>query len=77
MPLTQLQVKNAKATGKPLKLSDGGGLFLLVQSPDPKASIEQTSLTRSISIQTLLIGKISCLFMKGNETTCYLVWHEG
>jgi len=31
MALTELQVKNAKATDKPLKLSDGGGLFLLVQ----------------------------------------------
>ena len=38
MALTELQVKNAKATEKPLKLSDGGGLFLLVQSSDPKDS---------------------------------------
>ena len=35
MALTQLQVKNAKAVDKPLKLFDGGGLFLLVQSWDP------------------------------------------
>lgn len=33
MALTDLEVKNAKATGKPEKKSDGGGLFLLVQ-PD-------------------------------------------
>jgi integrase len=32
-PLTEVQVKNAKSTGKPIKLSDGGGLFLLV-NPD-------------------------------------------
>ncbi len=38
MALTQLQVKNAKATGRPLKLSDGGGLFLLVRSPNPNDS---------------------------------------
>jgi len=38
MALTELQVKNAKATDKPLKLSDGGGLFLLVQSSNPKDS---------------------------------------
>lgn len=38
MALTELQIKNAKATDKPLKLSDGGGLFLLVQSSDPKDS---------------------------------------
>ena len=38
MPLTQLQIKNAKVIDKPLKLSDGGGLYLLVQSTDPKAS---------------------------------------
>jgi hypothetical protein len=31
MPLTAIQVKSAKATDKPTKLSDGGGLFLLVQ----------------------------------------------
>jgi integrase len=31
MALTGLQVKRAKATGKPYKLSDGSGLFLLVQ----------------------------------------------
>jgi len=31
MALTELQVKNAKATDKPSKQSDGGGLFLLVQ----------------------------------------------
>ncbi len=38
MALTELQVKNAKASDKPLKLSDGGGLFLLVQSSNPKDS---------------------------------------
>lgn len=32
-PLTETQVKNAKTTVKPIKLSDGGGLFLLV-NPD-------------------------------------------
>ncbi|MHB9100680.1 MAG: tyrosine-type recombinase/integrase [Sulfuricella sp.] len=31
MALTAIQVKNAKTTDKPIKLSDGGGLFLLVQ----------------------------------------------
>ncbi len=31
MALTNLEVKNSKATDKPIKLSDGGGLFLLVQ----------------------------------------------
>ncbi len=38
MALTPLQVKNAKAFDKPLKLSDGGGLFLLVQSFNPNDS---------------------------------------
>jgi hypothetical protein len=38
MPLTQLQVKNAKATDRSLKISDGGGLFLLVRSSDPNVS---------------------------------------
>jgi len=38
MALTELEVKKAKATDKPLKLSDGGGLFLLVQSDNPKDS---------------------------------------
>jgi integrase len=38
MALTELQAKNARATDKPLKLSDGGGLFLLVRSSDPKAA---------------------------------------
>jgi len=32
-PLTETHIKNAKTTGKPIKLSDGGGLFLLV-NPD-------------------------------------------
>ena len=31
MALTAIQAKNAKTTDSPLKLSDGGGLFLLVQ----------------------------------------------
>lgn len=31
MALTALQVKTAKGAGKPVKLSDGGGLYLLVQ----------------------------------------------
>jgi len=38
MALTELQVKNARATDNSLKLSDGGGLFLLVQSNNPKDS---------------------------------------
>jgi hypothetical protein len=32
MALTELQVKNAKPTVKQYKLSDGGGLFMLVHS---------------------------------------------
>lgn len=32
MALTDIEVKKAKATDKPQKLSDGGGLFLLVQT---------------------------------------------
>ncbi|MER9444918.1 Arm DNA-binding domain-containing protein [Mesorhizobium sp. M0340] len=31
MPLTEIGCRNAKAIDKPTKLSDGGGLFLLVQ----------------------------------------------
>jgi len=31
MALTEIEAKKAKATEKPMKLSDGGGLFLLVQ----------------------------------------------
>ena len=31
MPLTELQAKNAKPRDRAYKLSDGGGLFLLVQ----------------------------------------------
>jgi hypothetical protein len=31
MPLTDIKVRTAKPEGKPYKLSDGGGLFLLVQ----------------------------------------------
>jgi integrase len=31
LPLTDIQVKNAKAEGKAVKLFDGGGLFLLVE----------------------------------------------
>lgn len=38
MALTELQVKNAKAVDKLVKLSDGGGLFLLVQTANPKDS---------------------------------------
>ena len=30
MPLTDTAIKNAKPSAKPLKLFDGGGLFLLV-----------------------------------------------
>ena len=30
MPLTEVEIRSAKATDKPLKLFDGGGLFLLV-----------------------------------------------
>lgn len=31
MALTELEVKNARATEKPIKLTDGGGLFLFIQ----------------------------------------------
>lgn len=34
MPLTDTAVRNAKPKGKPYKLSDAGGLFLLVQPSD-------------------------------------------
>ena len=30
MALTVAQIKNEKSTDKPVKLSDGGGLFLLI-----------------------------------------------
>ena len=30
MPLTDIKAKKAKATGKPIKLSDGGGMYLMV-----------------------------------------------
>ena len=36
MALTAIQVKNAKATDKPQKLTDGGGLYLLVQTSGAK-----------------------------------------
>ena len=31
MPLTHFDIRNTKPADKPFKLSDGGGLFLLVQ----------------------------------------------
>ena len=31
MPLSHFTIQNAKPTGKPFKLADGGGLFLSVQ----------------------------------------------
>lgn len=31
MPLTDIQVRNAKASAAPYKLTDGNGMFLLVQ----------------------------------------------
>ena len=43
MALTELQVKNAKAVDKPLKLSDGGGLFLLVQPDSEKINERKKS----------------------------------
>lgn len=36
MTLTIAQIKNEKSTGKSIKLSDGGGLFLLIQPNDKK-----------------------------------------
>ena len=36
MALSAIQIKSAKATDKPIKLSDGGGLFLLVQPNSAK-----------------------------------------
>ena len=36
MPLTDLQVKNAKPQAKDYKLSDGGGLYLLITSSGGK-----------------------------------------
>ena len=30
MPLTDMKAKKAKATDKPIKLSDGGGMYLMV-----------------------------------------------
>ncbi|TFH10439.1 MAG: DUF4102 domain-containing protein [Nitrosomonadales bacterium] len=38
MAMTQLEAKNAKAVDRPLKLSDGGGLYLLVHSLNPNHS---------------------------------------
>ena len=36
MPLTDLQIKNAKKQAKDYKLTDGGGLYLLVTSSGGK-----------------------------------------
>ena len=36
MALTELQVRNAKPQDKPYKLSDSGGLFLLITTPGGK-----------------------------------------
>jgi integrase len=36
MPLTDTAIRNAKPKGKPIKLSDGGGLFLLIQPTGTK-----------------------------------------
>ncbi|ESX09916.1 integrase [Mesorhizobium sp. LSJC265A00] len=36
MPLTDVGCRNAKATDRPIKISDGGGLFLLVQPSGSK-----------------------------------------
>jgi len=35
MPLTDANCRNAKAGEKPFKLTDGGGLYLFVQTADP------------------------------------------
>ena len=36
MPLTDLAVRNTKAAAQPIKLSDGGGLHLLIQPSGSK-----------------------------------------
>ena len=44
MALTELQIKHAKSTDRPLKMSDGHGLFLLVQ-PDSVTINEKNKKT--------------------------------
>jgi hypothetical protein len=57
MALTDTRIRNAKPTSKPFKLSDGGGIYLLVKPdgarywrPTPAASLSTTS--------DALVGKI-------------------
>ena len=51
MALTDLQVKKMKATDKPQKLSDGGGLYLLVQ---PNGAKYWRLKYRSVGVEKVL-----------------------
>src|SRR3989338_1431574 len=44
MALTDLEVKKAKATGKPVKLADSGGMYLLVQPDSEKINDKEKKI---------------------------------
>ena len=72
MPLTQLQVKNAKIINKPLKVSDGGGLFLLVKSSNPKDSKYWRATLYGCNLPNKSISYLTeVLFSKYSETIEY------
>ena len=56
MPLTDTGIKNAKPTDKPLKLADGGGLYLLL---NPNGSLRGQHIALS-SVADLAAHGVVC-----------------
>ena len=49
MPLTDTQIRNAKPTAKAFKLSDGGGMYLIVTPANARYWRMDLSVRRSVS----------------------------
>ena len=66
MPLSPLQVKNAKPAEKPYKLSDGDGLYLLVQPTGGRLWLSNSvQIFPGNSVQFLPVGQlISISFLR-------------
>src|SRR3989338_4145692 len=73
MALTDLEVKKAKATGKPVKLADSGGMYLLVQPDSEKINDKE----KKIAVPGAKYWRLDYRFAGKRKTLAIGVYPDG